>query len=130
MSVYPVEAQEYMAECYAKTASRYFGALTVNEFMVMNLIYAACDIGECLDVSDVALDSGLSTPAVSRMVSRLIKQGKVIQHRHADDRRRTLLCVGPQGDLLREEMFKKRREALRRFGCRFVGDPEVPLKTP
>ena len=81
------------------------GSITLNELRVMLCIVEAHDRGRPVSPSDLGYHLGVPITTVSRIVSRLVKRGKITSERFADDRRRKVLLATP-------ELLERRKKAL------------------
>ena len=72
------------------------GSITLNELRVMRCILEAHDRGRPISPSDVSYQLDVPISTVSRIVSRLVKQGKITSERIASDRRRKVLLATPK----------------------------------
>ncbi len=98
------QQQQWMTalfDCFYKT----HGSITLNELRVMLCIVEAHDRGRQMSPSDLGYLLGLPITTVSRIVSRLVKRGKITSERLADDRRRKVLMPTP-------ELLERRQKAL------------------
>ena len=88
-------------DCFYKT----HGSITLNELRVMLCVVEAHDRGRPMSPSDLGYHLGVPITTVSRIVSRLVKRGKITSERLANDRRRKVLLATP-------ELLKRRKKAL------------------
>ena len=72
------------------------GSITLNELRVMLCIVEAHDRGRPMSPSDLGYHLGIPITTVSRIVSRLLKRGKITSERFANDRRRKVLLATPK----------------------------------
>ncbi len=72
------------------------GSITLNELRVMLCIVEAHDRGRPISPSDLGYHFGIPITTVSRIVSRLLKRGKITSERFANDRRRKVLLATPR----------------------------------
>ena len=71
-------------------------SVTLNELRVMLCIVEAHDRGRPISPSDLGYHFGIPITTVSRIVSRLLKRGKITSERFANDRRRKVLLATPR----------------------------------
>lgn len=71
------------------------GSITLNELRVMLCIAEAHDRGSPMSPSDLGYHLGIPVTTVSRIVSRLVKRGKIASVQSVDDRRRKSLQITP-----------------------------------
>ena len=71
------------------------GSITLNELRVMRCILEAHDQSRPMSISDLGYYLGVPISTVSRIVSRLIRRGKITSERIANDRRRKVLLATP-----------------------------------
>ena len=88
-------------DCIYKT----HGSITLNELRVMLCIVEAHDRGNPMALSDVGYHLGIPITTVSRIVSQLIKRGKITAQGLASDRRKKILLATP-------ELLERRMKAL------------------
>ena len=88
-------------DCFYET----HGPITLNELRVMLCIVEAHDRGRPMSPSDVGYHLGVPISTVFRIVSRLIKRGKITSERLANDRRRKVLLATP-------ELLERRKKTL------------------
>jgi len=81
------------------------GSITLNELRVMLCIVEAYDRGRPISPSDLGYHFGIPITTVSRIVSRLLKRGKITSERFANDRRRKVLLATPR-------LLERRNKAL------------------
>ena len=81
------------------------GSITLNELRVMLCIVEAHDRGRPISPSDLGYHFGIPITTVSRIVSRLVKRGKITSERFANDRRRKVLLATPK-------LLERRKKAL------------------
>ena len=81
------------------------GSITLNELRVMLTIVEAYDRGRPTSPSDLGYHLGVPISTVSRIVSRLVKRGKITSERLANDRRKKVLRATP-------ELLERRKKAL------------------
>ena len=79
-------------ECFSNT----HGSITLNELRVMLCIVEAHDRGNPIALSDVAYHLGIPITTVSRIVSQLVKRGKITSEGLASDRRKKILLATPE----------------------------------
>ncbi len=72
------------------------GSITLNELRVMLCVVEAHDRGRPMSPSDVGVHLGIPITTTSRIVSRLIKRGKITSERSANDHRRKILQATPK----------------------------------
>ena len=72
------------------------GSITLNELRVMLCIVEAHDRGRPVSPSDLGYHLGIPITTVSRVVSRLVKRGKITSERSANDRRKKVLLSTPK----------------------------------
>ena len=72
------------------------GSITLNELRVMLCIAEAHDRGRPMSISDLGYHLSVPIATVSRIVSRLVKRGKITADRSANDRRRRVLLATPK----------------------------------
>ena len=72
------------------------GSITLNELRVMLCVVEAHDRGRPVSPSDLGYHLGVPITTVSRIVSRLVKRGKITSERSANDRRRKVLLATPK----------------------------------
>ncbi len=72
------------------------GSITLNELRVMLCIVEAHDRGRPMSPSNLGYHLGIPITTVSRIVSRLIKRGKITSERLANDRRKKVLLATPK----------------------------------
>ncbi len=72
------------------------GSITLNELRVMLCIVEAHDRGRPISPSDLGYHFGIPITTVSRIVSRLLKRGKITSEQFANDRRRKVLLATPR----------------------------------
>ncbi len=72
------------------------GSITLNELRVMLCIVEAHDRGRPISPSDLGYHFGIPITTVSRIVSQLVKRGKITSERFANDRRRKVLLATPR----------------------------------
>jgi len=72
------------------------GSITLNELRVMLCIVEAYDRGRPMSPSDLGYHLGIPITTVSRIVSRLVKRGKITSERFANDRRKKVLLATPK----------------------------------
>jgi len=72
------------------------GSITLNELRVMLCIVEAHDLGKPMSPSDLGYQLGVPITTVSRIVSRLVKRGKITSQRFAKDRRKKVLLATPK----------------------------------
>lgn len=90
-----------LLDCFFET----HGPITLNELRVMLCIVEAYDRGRPMSPSNLGYHLGVPISTVSRIVSRLIKRGKITSARLANDRRRKALLATPM-------LLKRRKKAL------------------
>ncbi len=98
------QQQQWMTalfDCFYET----HGSITLNELRVMLCIVEANDRGKPMSPSDLGYHLGVPISTVSRIVSRLIKRGKITSARLANDRRRKALLATPM-------LLERRKKAL------------------
>ena len=98
------QQQQWMTalfDCFYET----HGPITLNELRVMLCIVEAYDRGRPMSPSDVGYHLGVPISTVFRIVSRLIKRGKITSERLANDRRRKVLLATP-------ELLERRKKTL------------------
>lgn len=98
------QQQQWMTalfDCFYET----HGPITLNELRVMLCIVEAHDRGRPMSPSDVGYHLGVPISTVFRIVSRLIKRGKITSERLANDRRRKVLLATP-------ELLERRKKTL------------------
>ncbi len=81
------------------------GSITLNELRVMLCIVEAHDRGRPVSPSDLGYHLGVPITTVSRIVSRLLKRGKITSERFANDRRKKVLLATPK-------LLERRKKAL------------------
>ncbi len=69
------------------------GSITLNELRVMLCIVEAHDRDRPMSPSDLGYHLGIPITTVSRIVSRLLKRGKITSEQFANDRRRKVLLA-------------------------------------
>ncbi len=79
-------------DCFYET----HGSITLNELRVMLTIVEAYDRGKPISPSNLGYHLGVPITTVSRIVSRLVKRGKITSNRSANDRRRKVLLATPK----------------------------------
>lgn len=72
------------------------GSITLNELRVMLCIVEAYDRGRPMSPSDLGYHLGVPITTVSRILSRLLKRGKVTSEQCANDRRKKVLLATPK----------------------------------
>lgn len=72
------------------------GSITLNELRVMLCIVEAHDRSRPMSLSDLGYHLGVPITTVSRIVSRLVKRGKITSERSANDRRKKVLLATPK----------------------------------
>ena len=98
------QQQQWMTalfDCFYET----HGPITLNELRVMLCIVEAHDRGRPMSPSDVGYHLDVPISTVFRIVSRLIKRGKITSERLANDRRRKVLLATP-------ELLERRKKTL------------------
>ncbi len=98
------QQQQWMTALF-DTFYKTHGSITLNELRVMLCIVEAHDRGRPMSPSDVGYHFGLPITTVSRIVSRLVKRGKITSERLANDRRKKVLRATP-------ELLERRKKAL------------------
>jgi len=81
------------------------GSITLNELRVMLCVVEAHDRGRPMSPSDLGYHLGIPITTVSRIVSRLLKRGKITSERFANDRRKKVLLATPR-------LLERRKKAL------------------
>ncbi len=81
------------------------GSITLNELRVMLCIVEAHDRGRPVSPSDLGFHLGIPVTTVSRIVSRLLKRGKITSKRFANDHRKKVLLATPK-------LVKRRKKGL------------------
>ncbi len=90
------EQQQRWMTALFDTFYKTHGSITLNELMVMLCIVEALDRGRPMSPSDLGYHLGIPITTVSRIVSRLLKRGKITSEQFADDRRRKVLLATPK----------------------------------
>ena len=97
------QQQQWMTalfDCFYET----HGSITLNELRVMLCVVEAHDRCRPMSPSDLGYHLGVPISTVSRIVSRLVKKGKITSDRSANDRRRKVLLATP-------ELIERRKKA-------------------
>ncbi len=81
------------------------GSITLNELRVMLCIVEAHDRGRPMSPSDLGYHLGIPITTVSRIVSRLVKRGKITSEPFTNDRRKKVLLATPK-------LFERRKKGL------------------
>ena len=81
------------------------GSITLNELRVMLCVVEAHDRGRPMSPSDLGYHLGVPITTVSRIVSRLLKRGKITSEQSANDRRKKVLLATP-------ELLERRKKGL------------------
>jgi|DewCreStandDraft_2_1066082.scaffolds.fasta_scaffold00206_12 DNA-binding MarR family transcriptional regulator len=82
---------------------------------------------ELLSVGCLAGALGVSLPAASLLVERLVQQGHAERHEDPRDRRRTLITLSPQGRQLIARLRHGNRERLREWIARLTKEDRAAL---
>ncbi len=89
------QQQQWMTALF-DTFYKTHGSITLNELRVMLCIVEAHDRGRPMSPSDLGYHLGVPITTVSRVVSRLVKRGKITSERSANDRRKKVLLATPK----------------------------------
>ncbi len=98
------EQQQQWIAALLGAAYKVHGPITLNELRVQICIADAHERGKPMSPSDVGYKLDVPISTVSRIVSRLVKRGRITSERIANDRRRKVLLATP-------ELLKQRKKA-------------------
>ena len=90
------EQQQQWLTVLLGAAFKVHGPITLNELRVMICIADAHDRGKPMSPSDVGYQLDVPISTVSRIVSRLVRRGRITAERIANDRRRKVLLATPR----------------------------------
>ncbi len=85
------------------------GRLTHPQYRILSQIHRGLNT-----VSQIALDHGVSQPAMSKMVNSLVLRGLVERGSHAQDRRQIILKLSPKGRTLFRQLKENAAQNLGR----------------
>ncbi len=103
-----IATREQQQQCMIALFDAFYkahGSITLNELRVMLCIVEAHDRGRPMSPSDLGYQLGVPITTVSRIVSRLVKRGKITSEPLANDRRKKVLLATP-------ELLKRRKKGL------------------
>lgn len=106
---------EMTHELFEMLSDKFGGDKTLNEIRVMNQVIGCDHARQACEVSFLAETTGIAISTVRRVVGNLFDQGFLHERINPDDRRRTIITLGPRSERITDDIeeIRERITALR-----------------